>query len=229
MSSWTTRHVAVEPAGTAPEQVGAGERRDERVCRSVDELGRGRELAQPAVDDHADLLGERGGVFEVVRDEDRRQRELVQQLLQLRAHRSFRVGVEGGERFVEQDHAGPARERAGERDALALATGERRRPSVREVRDAESFEVLVGALLAGVGDVLADGQVREERVFLEDEPDSPLVGLAEETALAVEPDVVAERDPPARRPDEPRDRAQHRGLAGARRADEGDGADDLER
>ena len=89
--------------------------------------------------------------------------------------------------------------------------------------------MLVGAVLAGVRDVLANGQVREERVLLEDEPDAALVRLAKHASLAVEPDVVAERDPPARRPHEPGDRAQHRGLAGARRPDERDGAVDLER
>ena len=42
-------------------------------------------------------------------------------------------------------------------------------------------------LAAAVGDVLADGHVREERVLLEDEPDAPLVRLAEEPCRRVEP------------------------------------------
>ena len=180
MSSCDERHVVVEPAGVAAEQVRAGERGDERVGGSVDELARRRELAQLSVDDHADLVGERGGVLEVVGDEDGRQRELVQELLKLGAHRSLRVRVERGQRLVEQDHARAAGERARERDPLTLATRERRRPRVGEVGDAKALEVLVGALLAGVRDVLANGQVREERVFLEDEPDAPLVRLAEE-------------------------------------------------
>ncbi len=41
----------------------------------------------------------------------------------------------------------------------------------------------VHPLASRVGDVLADGHVREERVLLEDEPDAPLVGLAEDPAL----------------------------------------------
>ena len=86
-----------------------------------------RELAELAVDDHADLVGERRRVLVVVRDEQRRQRELAQQLVQLAADGRLRVRVERGERLVEEQHARVARERARERDALALAAGERRR------------------------------------------------------------------------------------------------------
>ena len=107
-----------------------------------------RELAQLAVDDHADAVGERGRVLVVVRDEQRRQAELAQQLLQLAADRDLRVRVERRERLVEQQHAGVARERAGERDALALAAGELGRPRLREVRDPEPLEVLVDAARA---------------------------------------------------------------------------------
>ena len=100
------------------------------VGRSTSSLGV-RELAQASVDDHADLVGERGGVLEVVRDEHGRQRELVQQLLELGAHGALRVRVECGERLVEQDHPRAAGERAGERDPLALAARERGRPARR--------------------------------------------------------------------------------------------------
>ena len=53
-----------------------------------DELRRRAALEDPAVDDHADLVGERGGVLEVVGHEDRRQRELAQQLVELDPHGS---------------------------------------------------------------------------------------------------------------------------------------------
>ncbi len=74
---------------------------------------------------------QRRGVLVVVRDEQRRQAELAQQLLQLAANRDLRVRVERGERLVEQQHARVARERAGERDPLALAAGELGRPRLR--------------------------------------------------------------------------------------------------
>ena len=137
-----------------------------------------------AVDDHADPVGERGRVLVVVRDEQRRQPELAQQLLQLAAHGDLRVRVERRERLVEEQHARVARERAGERDPLALAAGELGRPRLGEMRDPEPLEVLVDPLAPAVGDVLAHVHVREERVLLEDEPDPPLVGLAEDPGLA---------------------------------------------
>jgi hypothetical protein len=71
--------------------------------------------------------------------------------------------------------------------------------------------------------------VREERVFLEDEPDTALVGLAEESSVAVQPDVAVECDPPPRWGGEPGDRLEHRGLACTRRPDQRDRPVDLER
>ena len=207
----------------------------------VDELARGRELAERAVDDHADLVGERGRVLEVVRDEDRRQRELAQQLLQLGAHRALRVRVERGERLVEQEHARVAGERARERDALALAAGERGRAARRRGGRCGSARGSSSArALPRVGDVLADGQVREERVLLEDEPDAALVRLAEEPrarcrarrrrrarsgprggrtspAIARSTEVL----PGTRRPDEGDGAARPRALARARKSEAG--------
>ena len=112
------------------------------------------ELDEPALDDHADPLGEHGGVLEVVGDEQRRESELAQQLAQLAAHLGLRVRVERGERLVEQQHLRVARERAGERDALALAAGELVGLRVRERVDVQALEQLVDARRAAVGDVL---------------------------------------------------------------------------
>ena len=78
-------------------------------------------LEDPAVDDHADLVGERGGVLEVVGDEDGRQRELAEQLVELDPHRRLRVRIERRQRLVEQQDARLERERPRERDPLALA------------------------------------------------------------------------------------------------------------
>src|SRR4029079_11670753 len=99
--------------------------------------------------------GERRSVLVVVRDEERRQAELAQQLLQLAAHGDLRGRVERGERLVEEHHARFARERTRKGDALPLAAGKLGRLRVREVRDAEALEVLVDAAPPGVRDVLA--------------------------------------------------------------------------
>src|SRR5262249_36486194 len=114
-------------------------------------------------------------------------------------------------------------------DPLALAARELVGPRLREVPDAEPVEVLVDALAPSVRHVLAHGHVREEGVLLEDKADPPLVGPEEHAGVRVEPDRVPESDPPARGPDETRDRAKHRGLSGSRRPDERDRPLDLER
>ena len=177
----------------------------------------------------ADLVGERGGVLVVVRDEKRRQPELVQELLQLAAHRDLGVRVERRERLVEEQHAGITGERPRERDPLPLSPRELGRPRLREVGDAEPLEVLVHPLPSRVGDVLAHRHVREERVLLEHETDAARVGLAEDPGRRVEPHLGAERDPAALGTHEPGDGAQHRRLPRSGRPDQGDRPFDLER
>ena len=86
----------------------------------------GPDLEKLPLDEHADPVRERRGVLEVVRDEDRRQSEAREEVAQLAADRVARVRVERGQRLVEQEHRGLARERPRERDALALAARERR-------------------------------------------------------------------------------------------------------
>src|SRR5581483_6895555 len=166
-----------------------------------------------------DAVCERRRVLEVVRDEDGRQRELGQQLLQLRADAGARVRVERRHRLVEQQDLGIACEGASERDALPLAARELPRTRTREVRDPEAGEQLADAPAPAEADVPLDGEVRKERVLLEDEADPALLGRAVD-ARRVEQDLPAELDPPARRPDEPGDRTERSRLARARRADE---------
>ncbi len=139
------------------------------------------------------------------------------------------MGVERGERLVQEQHARVARERPREGDALPFATRELAGPRLRQVRDVEALEQLADTLLAAVRDVRLDAQVREERVLLEDEPDLPLVGPAEEPAVDVDPHVVVERHPAGAGPHQARDHAQDRGLARARGPHERDRALDLER
>ena len=181
----------------------------------------GAELAELAVDDDPDQVGERRRVLVVVGHEQRGQPELAEELLELATHRDLRVRVERRERLVEQQDARVARERPGERDALPLAARQLARPRLRKMRDPEPLEVLVDALAARRRHVLAHGHVREERVLLEDEPDAPLVGLAEDPA----PTRRTRRRHRARCArlagvTQTGDRAEHRGLAGAGRAHE---------
>ena len=75
-------------------------------------------------DEHADVAGERRGVLEVVRDEQRRDLEPGEQLLQLGAHVGLRVGVE---------RRRAARRAAGSRDR-GRARGRARRAAARRRR-----------------------------------------------------------------------------------------------
>ena len=70
------------------------------------------------------MVGERGGVLEVVGDENRRQCELAEQLVELDPHRCLGMRIERGERLVEQQDARLEGERPRERDPLALAARE---------------------------------------------------------------------------------------------------------
>ena len=102
----------------------SGERRDEWVGRSGHELIRRPGLEELAVDDDADRVGERRGVFEVVRDDDCREVEVAEVLVELEADRGLRVGVQRRQRLVEEENVGVARERTGEADSLTFAAGE---------------------------------------------------------------------------------------------------------
>ena len=95
----------VEP-GEAVQEVPAGEARDERVGGSGDKLVGRPSWSSFPVRDHADPVGERGRVLEVVRDEDRRQPEVAEEPLQLGSDIRARVGVERGHRLVEEQHRG---------------------------------------------------------------------------------------------------------------------------
>ena len=215
-------------ATLAVQEVGAGEGGDEGIGGPGHEVGRRSDLAKASLHDHPDLVGERGRVLEVVRDEQRRDLETGEELLQLESHLDLRVSVEGRERLVEQEDLGVTRERARERDPLALAAREAARQRVLEMRDLEALEVLVRRVAPGVLDVLAHRQVGEERVVLEDEPHATPLRRLEHASVGVEPDLVVAADPADGRLDETGDRVEDGALARAARADEREGRADLE-
>ena len=153
------------------------------------------DLAQRPVDDHADAVGERRGVLEVVRDEQDRDAEPASRSCSSARTTALRVGVERGERLVEQQHLRVARERSRERDALALAAGELGRAGALEVRDREPLEVLVGRVPSSrtrcsgarscAGRARSPGRRARRAAGL---------GRRDRSARAVEPDLVADGD-----------------------------------
>src|SRR6185436_5847863 len=123
---------------------------------------------------YRDRVAELGGLSVVVCHEQRRDAFLPQDPLELPRRSCPRARIECGERLVEQQHAGRARERAGERDSLALASGELVCPGIGKMVDPEPRQQRLGPFpprdarqaLEWVGDVLPRAHVREERVIL---------------------------------------------------------------
>ena len=121
-----------------------------------------------------------------MRDVDERDADVALDALELDLHLLAQLEVERAERLVEQQHLRAVDDRAGERDALALAAGELRRLAVLVRREPDELERLGGAAAAlglldlgdlePVLDVLADRHVREQRVVLEDRVDVARVG-----------------------------------------------------
>ena len=101
-----------------------------RRCGVVLDLVRGADLLQAAVVEDGDPVGELERLVLVVGDEDRGLAGAVVDLAQPAAQVLAHLGVERPERLVEEEHARLDRERAGERDALALAAGELGRVAV---------------------------------------------------------------------------------------------------
>ncbi|MCY1227101.1 hypothetical protein D9M72_393610 [compost metagenome] len=143
-----------------------------------------------------------------------------------RPGRAAQLGVQIGQRLVEQEGDRAAYDCAADGDALALAAGELARPAVEiglDLQHARGFPDPHGDLClghAGVfeaeGEVLAHAHVGIERIGLEDHGEAAVGGRHGVDDLAVDGKLAA------RRPVETGDHAQQRGLAAARRADEDD-------
>jgi hypothetical protein len=152
--------------------------------------------------------------------------DVALQLLQLDLHLLAQLEVERAERLVQQQHLGPDHERAGQRDPLPLAAGELAGLAVAVAGHLHAGQRLLGPVTASgaahlahgqaVLDVLPDGQVREQRVVLEDRGD---VALERRRPGHVR---AAERHRAGGRRLEAGDHAQHRGLARAGRPQHGE-------
>ena len=126
----------------------AHEARDEHVGRVVVELLRRGGLLEPAVAHDRDAVAHRHRLGLVVRDVERRRAELLVQAREVRAHLDAQLGVEVRQRLVHQERLRLAHDRAPERDALALAAGERARAAREQVADAQARRGAASTLLA---------------------------------------------------------------------------------
>ncbi len=227
-----TEGAVAEPDGPFPgdgdrEQVGVADERggELRTGPAVELLG-GAAVLEPGAVHDGDPVGQGERLDLVVGDvQDRDVRQLAVQPGQFGEHPGAEAGVEGGERFVQEQHAGADGEGAGDRDALLLAAGEFAGVPVGVRGHADEFEGLGdpagdlglrGAVgLEPEGHVVLDLEVREEGVTLDDHADAaPVRGQGGDVP-------AAEEDPPGGGPDEPGDGTQRGGLAGSGGPEEG--------
>ena len=92
-----------------------------------------RELLDAAGTHHGDPRRPGHRLDLVVRHIDDRRAEFLVQALELDAHLGAQLGIQVGQRLVEQKDLGLLHQRAADRDALALAAGELRRLAIEQV------------------------------------------------------------------------------------------------
>jgi hypothetical protein len=204
----------------------ADEARDEGVLGAVVEVERRAGLGDVAVLHHHDAVGHGHGLDLVMGDVDGGGLEAQVQGPDLHPHLDAELGVEVGERLVEEEDLGVADDGAAHGDALALAARERAGVAVEiglQAQDVGGAGHALGDLglgharhLEGEAHVRGDRLVGIERVVLEHHGDVALAGRQ------VVHHPVADADGAGRDPLEPRDHAQEGGLAAARGADEDD-------
>ena len=125
----------------------ADERGDEEVSRLGVEPLRRVDLEQPPVAHDGDPLPEGHRLDLVVGDVERGDAEPVVELRQRGAHPDPELRVEVRERLVHQERLRLPRDRPAHRDALALASGELRRPPVEQLAEPEQLGHLVHSAL----------------------------------------------------------------------------------
>ena len=172
--------------------------------RLLVDLGRCRHLHEPATVHDTDAVGHGHRLFLVVGDDDEGGAEADLQVHELELRLLAQLLVEGGERLVQEQHLRPFRQRAGERDALALSAGQ-----LLGIAGSEAFELhepqrLVDArgdllfreavLPEAEGDVARDAQVREQGVGLKHHVHGPPIGRHAGQVLAGEQDAALRRN-----------------------------------
>ena len=156
-------------------------------------------------------------------DVDEGDAQLVLKPLQFNPHPQAQEFVQRRKRFVQKQHLGVGDQRAGQRDALLLAARKLGRDPVGEVEKLNPVQHLTRlvAPLGGrhavdpqaEGDVVGQRQMREQRVVLEHQRGATAAGPDRGHILTPDGDGAGCRRLM------PRDHAQKRGLAAARRAD----------
>ena len=88
-------------------------------------------------------IGDGQGLALVVGDKDKRNADFALQQLQLALHFQAQIGVERGERFIEQQQTGPVDQRPGQRHTLLLSSADLPGKVLGEAFHADLFQRLV--------------------------------------------------------------------------------------
>jgi hypothetical protein len=168
----------------------------------------------------------------VVGDDQRRQLHLDDQVAQPGAGFLAHLGVEVGQRLVEQDDRRVVDQRPGDRHPLLLAAGQLVRIAVGEVGQAEVLQRRLDAAAdfglghlaqdQRVGDVVEHRLVRPQRVGLEDQAELAFFGRDVDVGGGIVDRPAGDGDAALVRLLQAGDGAQQGRLAGARGAEQGD-------
>jgi hypothetical protein len=209
------------------DQIGVADKvRDEGVRGLLVEVARGAFLRDPGVRHHDDAVGDGERLLLIVGHIGHGQVEVLLQFADFLADAAAQLGVEIGERLVEEQHLRLQHQRTGDRDALLLAARELGRVAVLEALEADQRQLLQRHLLRlllaealhrrAIGGVVEHAHMREQRVGLEHHRDVAIGGRELGDVLAADQDLALAGDL------EPGNHAQGRGLAAAGRAEQGD-------
>ncbi len=206
--------------------VPAHEARDE-LCRGrVEHVTRAARLFDLRVVHHHDLIRQGQRLVLTVGDMDETDPELALQPLQFCPHPHPQERVKRGQRFIQQQDLRVGDQRAGQRHALLLTAGQLRGKPVgigghvdklqQRARLFPAGRGLDALHLQAEGDVVGDGQMREQRIALEHHRRSALRGRQGCHVLG------RQQDRAFGCAFVPRDHAQRRGLAAAGRPQQAD-------
>ncbi len=189
----------------------------------------------PVLDDE-EAVGHDHRLERVVGDDEHRPLELGQVSAQGGPHVEAGTRVEGGQGLVQEQDAGVRGQGAGQGDPLRLTSRELAGTAVGQLGQAEPLDPVLSGLASSrstrspgawrEGDIVAYGQVREEAVVLEHDPDRTVLRRHPGVRLGVVEDHVTELDRPGGQRLQPGDDAQEGRLARSVRAQD---AEDLAR
>ena len=174
-----------------------------------------------------DAIAERDGIVAIVRDVHRAEVQRIVQTHELGSHHRTQLGIEAGQRLVQQQDGRIADQRACQRRPLLLAARELMRvPQSKLLNPCEiqrllntrgSFSRRVAPGLQNELQLLSDGEMRPERQVLEHKSHATAI-WRDDRATVLRRKAAVQQNSTAIRDVESCDRPEQRRLAGAARS-----------